>query len=130
MRKLIFIAFIFVSAFSFSQKASSLSGMLTDLESNNQPLVYAKVVVKESGLETLSDEKGFFEFKNLDAGNYTLIYSFAGYETKEVQVDVKSNKSNHLNLALAAKTISFEDMMSAMTKADLSTQEDTSTLHK
>lgn len=130
MKKIIFIAFILVSIVSFAQNTSSLSGVLTDLESNNEPLVYAKVTIKESGLETLSDEKGFFEFKNIKAGSYTLIYSFAGYETKEIRVEVKLDKSNYLDLALAAKTISFEDMMSAMAKAELSSEEDTSTLHK
>lgn len=118
MKNLIFIAVFFISVFSFAQSNISLNGKLTDLESNNEPLVYAKVMVKETGVETLSDEKGFFKFENLQADGYTLVYSFTGYETKEVKIEVKSGKANNVDFALGASTVSLEDLMSIFASAN------------
>lgn len=118
MKNLIFITVLFISVFSFGQSGATLNGKLTDLESNNEPLLYAKVMVKETGHEALSNEKGLFKLENLHAGVYTLVYSFTGYETKEVKIEVKEGKANHVDLALGASTVSLEDLMSVLASAD------------
>ncbi|MEP1487821.1 MAG: carboxypeptidase-like regulatory domain-containing protein [Algibacter sp.] len=118
MKHLIFIAILFISVTSFAQSNTTLNGKLTDLESNNTPLMYAKVMIKETGIETLSDEKGLFKLEDLQAGYYTLVYSFTGYETKEVKIKVKPGKANHIDLALGASTISLEDLMLVMASSD------------
>lgn len=118
MRNLVFITILFLSSFSFAQSSSALNGMLTDLESNNAPLKYAKVMIKETGAETLSNEKGLFKFEALQTGTYTLVYSFTGYETKEIKVEVKSGNTNNIALELGASTVSLEDLMTVFASAD------------
>lgn len=119
MKNLVFIIVLFISAFSFAQSNTTLSGSLTDLESDKLPLMYAKVVVKETGAETLSNEKGEFKFKDLQAGSYTLVYSFTGYETKETKIEVSSRNTTNVVLSLAASTVSLEDLMTVFASADI-----------
>ncbi len=120
MKHIIYIAVFFISALSYAQDAGSISGNLLDLESNNDPLIFAKVSIKETGAEVLSDEKGFFKFQNLEDGEYTLVSSFTGYETKESKIKVVSNTTK-IKLVLEPSSISLEDLISTMASADNST---------
>lgn len=124
MKNLVSIAVFFISVYSFAQSNTTLNGMVTDLESNNAPLMYAKVMVKETGVETLSNENGFFKFENLQAGNYTLVYSFTGYETKAVKIEVKPEKINNaVTMAIGATSVSLEDLMAVLASVETPTDQ-------
>jgi hypothetical protein len=118
MKHIIYIAIFFISALSYAQETGSISGKLLDVESNNAPLMFAKVVIKETGAELLSDEKGDFKFENLENGEYTLVSSFVGYETKESKIKVEANKTTALKLTLEASTLSLEDLVNTIASAD------------
>lgn len=118
MKYIIRIAIFLVTAFSFAQHTGSVSGNILDNESNNSPLLYAKILIKETGAEVLSDEKGLFEFENLKDGNYTLVSSFVGYKTKVLKVQVESGKAIKIKMSLGASSISLEELMLTFASAD------------
>ncbi|PWH84140.1 hypothetical protein DIS18_06245 [Algibacter marinivivus] len=118
MKQILYIALFFISALSYAQSTGSINGNLLDFESNNQPLMFAKVSIKETGATVLSDEKGVFKFKNLNDGEYTLVSSFTGYNTKETKITVASNKIVTAKIVLEASTISLEDLVATMASAD------------
>lgn len=118
MKCFTFIVCLLLATLSYGQDNFSLSGNVFDLESNNNPLVYAKVSIKENGLEVLSDEQGAFKFENLAKGTYTLIYSFIGYQTEETTTTVISKNNNVVKLYLGASTISLDDLMTTLDSAD------------
>ncbi|WP_346883184.1 carboxypeptidase-like regulatory domain-containing protein [uncultured Algibacter sp.] len=118
MKYFTFIVCLLLATLSYGQDNFSLSGNVFDLESNNTPLVYAKVSIKENGLEVLSDEQGAFKFENLAKGTYTLIYSFVGYQTEETTTTVISKNNNVVKLYLGASTISLDDLMTTLDSAD------------
>lgn len=118
LKQIIFTTFIFVSTYAFAQNNGSISGNLLDNESNNKPLKFAKIHIKETSTEVLSDEHGFFKFENLKNGTYTLVCSFVGYDNKEIEVKVNSGKSSPIKLSLSASTLLLDDLIMVMTNAD------------
>ena len=120
MKNIFLIAVLFISAYSFAQ--SSVNGKITDLESDNAPLMFAHVTIKETGAKTTADEKGLYKFENLEKGDYTLVYSFVGYESKEVKINMMSEQQNNINMALGASTVSLDDLMLVMASADNKTE--------
>ena len=118
MKQTIFLITFFLSVFAFGQNSGSISGNLLDIETNNEPLIFAKVLIKETGLETLSDENGVFKFENIKEGSYTLVYSFVGYETKEEKIKVVSNKSTNTKMYLSASTLSLDELMLSLAIAE------------
>ena len=119
MKNLLYITLLFVSAFGFAQNTNSISGNLLDLDSDNAPLLYGEVMIKETGATVVSDENGFFKFENLEAGTYTLVSSFVGYETKESVVSVSETATEDLKLYLGASTVSLDDFASLFANADV-----------
>ena len=118
MKQFLIVSIFFISALGFAQETGSVNGRLLDLESNNAPLLYGAVLIKETGTKVLSDENGLFKFENLAEGTYTLVSSFTGYETQETKIEITSNKSINITLNLAASTISLDDLMMAIASTD------------
>jgi len=118
MRRIIFLSAFFISTFAFAQETSSIRGVLMDVEPNNEPLKYAKVSIKEIGKETYADENGVFKFENLTEGTYTFEYSFVGYETQEAKTKISNDKKTHITIFLSASTVSFDDILLTLDRAD------------
>ena len=118
MKHIALTFFFFISVFAFAQSNGSIGGILLDAESNHEPLILAKILIKETGLEALSDENGAFKFQNLKNGTYTLVCSFIGYDTKEFEIKVASNKVANTKLYLQASTISLDDLVLTLASAD------------
>lgn len=110
MKQLIYTAIFLFTSFSFSQNTGLIVGKILDSELNNSPLVLANVALKGSKTQVNTDLTGLFVIENLEAGDYTLVCSFAGYETKELKVHVDATKPAELTLSLAASTISLSEL--------------------
>lgn len=107
--KLILLTF-FISSFTFAQTKGTITGILTDKEANNATLPFANVAIKDTSIGTNTDENGKYTI-TLAAGNYTLVFSFLGYENLEVPVAVKANETITINRALGSGSYKLEDVV-------------------
>lgn len=119
MKHIIYTVLFFISALSYAQSTGTIKGNLLDSESNNEPLMFAKVIIKETGAQVLSNEKGFFKFENLSVGEYTLVSSFTGYKTKEIKIKVRPDYAEIYNISLSASTVSLDDLVMTFTSASI-----------
>jgi len=110
MKKFFIIGAFLVTALSFSQNQGSIKGNILDKEMHNEPLLFANVQLKESDKKTETNFHGNFEFTDLETGEYTLLVTYAGYESIEVAVQVNEEKTTQVNLGLAAKTFDLGDV--------------------
>ncbi|UMB59802.1 carboxypeptidase-like regulatory domain-containing protein [Lutibacter sp. A80] len=114
MRYLIFVFLLVISSHSFGQslKIGSLienygndgkiEGVVLDGENEGDPLFFAEILVKEAGISVVTDVDGAFKL-SLNPGNYTLVFSFIGYQTIEVEdVEVLENTTLKLDQVLGA----------------------------
>lgn len=118
MKYLISLTFLIVSTFCFSQSNGMIVGKVLDGEFDNNPLIFADVSIKETGIKLATDQTGLFVVENLEDGDYTLVCSFIGYETKELQVKVVSGISEDINISLIASAISIGDLTSIASNSD------------
>lgn len=110
MKHLLYSFIFFFTAFSFAQNTGVVVGKIWDNEVENAPLVFANITVKETAKNVNTDISGFFTIENLEAGNYTLVCSFAGYETQEIKVRVEALLPTEIKVSLAASTVSLGDL--------------------
>ena len=83
-----------------------------DNEIQNSPLVFADVAIKGTSIKSHTDITGLFVIEHIEDGDYTLVCSFIGYETQEINVSVNSGQPTEVKLALAASTISLLELAS------------------
>lgn len=93
------LALIILSAWSHSAvygQKSTISGYIADSESGEQ-LLGASVYVKSLGDGTATNLYGFYSL-TLPQGEYELVYSYVGYNSVELTIDLKENVSRNVDL--------------------------------
>lgn len=110
MKYLITLFIIVLSTSAFAQNTGFIVGKIMDKELDKAPLAFANVSVKGSSLQSTTDTTGVFIIENLKDGLYTLVFSFPGYQTQEVNVNITSGKSTEITLAMKARTISLNQL--------------------
>ncbi|PID30144.1 MAG: hypothetical protein CSB55_00015 [Candidatus Cloacimonadota bacterium] len=78
----------------------SLSGHVAEgnyvLRDLNDPVENVIVKILETQEETLTDNEGYFKFKNIPSGDYSLSFSKTGYQTKIHYVSVSESASSDI----------------------------------
>jgi hypothetical protein len=106
---------LFILAFTslcFAQNTGMIVGKIMDKEVQNGPLVFADIAVKGTSIKSNSDVTGLFVIENLEDGDYTLVCSFVGYETQELNVKIVSGLPTEIILGLNASTVSLLELAS------------------
>lgn len=82
---------------------------------SGEVLAGAAIVLKNTFQGTITNSSGEFQFKNLKAGDYKLNVTFIGYEAKQVDLKVPSEKD--LKIELATSNFMTEEVLVAATRA-------------
>jgi iron complex outermembrane receptor protein len=82
MRRLLTFILTILTLASSAQK-SCLKGTVTV---NSAPLAYATVILTGTKHGTTTNDKGFYEIKNIAPGEYTVVFSSIGYFPERVKV--------------------------------------------
>ena len=112
MKSLFTIVLLAFSTLGFAQNMGIVVGKVTDNAVNNEPLIYANISIKGTAVEASTDMTGLFHIENLADGDYTLVCSFAGYETKELNIHVSAMESTEVTVSLSPSTVSLNDLAS------------------
>src|ERR1700712_5721904 len=64
----------------------NISGMVKNIHA---PVAGATVILNNRLAVSKTDNNGYFFFKNLPAGNYTLLVSSVGYRQDTIQIELK-----------------------------------------
>nr|WP_294929659.1 TonB-dependent receptor [uncultured Flavobacterium sp.] len=107
--RFLFIA-LFICTISIAQNKGTISGVLTDKEMNNEVLPFANILIKGTNISANTDIDGKYSL-SVNPGNYTIIFSFVGYETVEKPVTVKANETVNVNQVLSSGGYTLQDVV-------------------
>lgn len=110
MKLKLFILTLFITTASFSQNKGTISGVLTDKDSNNETLPFANVLIKGTNENTTTDINGKYSL-NTTAGNHIVQFSFIGYESVETPVNVIEGETFILSGALESSSYKLDDVV-------------------
>lgn len=103
MKKILFIAFIVLTQVLTAQTKGTLKGLLTDKETNNEPLPFANVLIKGTSIGATTDFDGLYTMK-VPAGTHIVSFSFLGYKTVEKTFTIKAGETVTLNQVMSAES--------------------------
>jgi len=106
--KIKYIVVLFALFFlSKTGSSSTVSGKVMDTDSVN--LSFSTVYVKNTTYGVVADFNGNY-FIELEAGTYTLVYSYLGYKNFEKTVTVTKNKNLKINVFLEKSDVQIADI--------------------
>lgn len=100
------IVLMLIVASTLAAQNYTLSGVVTGKQSGDN-LIGANVYIKNTNLGAATDENGKYSI-NVDAGTYTVVCSYIGFETKQVTVDVTNNMELNFTLSDYAFSLNVE----------------------
>ena len=92
---LVFMLLCTMSVFAQEEYDAHLIGHVLD-EETGEHLPYVNVQVKGTNIGTVTDESGHYFLKNLPLGKQTIVFSYVGYETAELPVNIEEHKTTEL----------------------------------
>lgn len=92
--------------FIYYAEAGILKGKITDAK--GQALPFANIVIQGTSIGTNSNTEGFYRFE-LEAGNYTIVFQYIGYQKVIKQVSIQEEEQT-LNIVLKPETFSLEEV--------------------
>ena len=102
MRTFILVTILFFTTLVSAQNTGSIAGKLIDKEFNNEPLAFGNILIKGTTIGTTSDIDGLYGFDNLEPGTYVLVFSFVGYETQEITIEVTAGNVTEVDVTMGA----------------------------
>ncbi len=84
-------------------KRATISGNITD-SATGEDLIGATVYVEELKIGTSANAYGFYSI-SLPAGKYRLVYSFVGYQSAKIEVNVEKDEKHNIRLEPTANEL-------------------------
>jgi iron complex outermembrane recepter protein len=111
---LLFAAIVlFSDAFGFQEKGGAVRGKVTDDSGN--PLAGAGITIENGFFGVHSNSDGLYVLEGLRTGIYRVRFSFLGYETKTVEINVSGEST--VNVSLVQKTLEAGEVIVNATRA-------------
>ncbi|MFP9114079.1 carboxypeptidase-like regulatory domain-containing protein [Flavobacterium sp. RHBU_3] len=108
LRFLVILLLTFLTG--LAQEKATLTGKVTDKDMGGEALPFASVMVKGTQLVTNTDETGMYTLQ-VPAGTYTIVFSFLGYENKEVKVTLAAGETKNIDQILGSSSVQLQDVV-------------------
>ena len=95
----------------FAQQTTEVRGRVTD--ENKQPLIGVDVVLEGTSIGVSTNDKGFYELRNVPIGKQTIVFSYLGFQTLKIRTDVAPNPSGthtHLDVQLSEELTALQEV--------------------
>lgn len=106
-RNLLIILLSVITFSAFAQNQSTISGYVKD---GTESIIGASVMIKGTKNGATTNGQGYFEFKNLQAGSYTLAVSYLGYVKESKTVTIHANENFKLDFKLKRNQEQLNDV--------------------
>ena len=116
MRKItLFILPFLLGYAAFSQDKGSVEGKVVD-KNTNEPLPGATVSIKGTLRTVDTNSEGRFVLKNLNAGSISLVISYVGYKTLELNISIPNGNTTGIITAMSLDDVSSDEIVISASK--------------
>jgi len=113
MKRLLLISVLLSVFLQITAQNFNLTGKITD--ELGEPLVGTSIQLKKTFLGATSNRSGEYSFTNLSEGEYILVFSFLGYESKEDTITIL--KDTKLNVQLKPNALMSDEVIIKASRA-------------
>jgi len=93
-----------------AQEKATVTGKVTDKDMGGESLPFASVAVKGTSISANTDENGTYTL-SVPAGTSTIVFSFLGYETAEIEVTLAAGETKTLDQVLGSTSVQLTDVV-------------------
>ncbi len=109
-KNLLAAALLMIAVPLAAQYDAHLTGHVLD-EQTGEHLSFVNVQVKGTNIGTVTDESGHYWLKDLPVGRQTIVFSFVGYETLELPINIVENKTVELKAVIREQSQMLDNVV-------------------
>ena len=93
------VTIITLVSLTVAQGHGTLRGLITD-STSGEPLAFGNVFIADLAQGASTDDRGYFVIASVPGGRYSLLVSYVGYKSKNIDVLILDGKMTHVDIAL------------------------------
>jgi hypothetical protein len=93
-----------------AQERASVSGFITDA-SSKETLIGANVIVKGTFTGTQTNTSGFYTLTGLAPGDYTLQFTYVGFQTVERDISLQPGERLRLDISMTESSVALNEVV-------------------
>ena len=125
-RFVLFIILIF-SSIELIAQTGTVRGFVYE-ETSGEPAMFSNVVLEGTKIGGVTDANGFFNLSKVPAGQYKLVVTYIGFESKEEIIEVKADKILNKKFYLSESSIQLNTVQLSAERQDAKTSVNTSVI--
>ena len=103
---LIFLLFI---SFNILAQNGNIRGFVYE-KSSGEPVIFCNVILKGTTIGAPTDINGMYNIAKVKAGDYTLIATYIGYDTTEINITLKAGQILSQNIEISESSIRLNEV--------------------
>ena len=127
MNKLILFVFIIFSSLELFAQTGTVRGFVYE-ETSGEPAMFSNIVLDGTKIGGVSDANGFFNLSKVPAGQYKLVVTYIGFESKEEIIEVKADKILDKKYYLSESSIQLNTVQLSAERQEAKTSVNTSVI--
>jgi len=100
---------MFLSPQLSAQTTGSLRGFVAD-STNGEVIIYANVALKGTTLGAPTNTRGYYYIPSIPEGEYTIIFSYLGYATKQITAMIAGDKITEIDVLLSPSSVELDEL--------------------
>ena len=125
-RFVLFIILIF-SSIELIAQTGTVRGFVYE-ETSGEPAMFSNVVLEGTKIGGVTDANGFFNLSKVPAGQYKLVVTYIGFESKEEIIEVKADKILNNKFYLSESSIQLNTVQLSAERQEAKTSVNTSVI--
>jgi len=120
------IVLLFSIAIAQAQ-TGDIRGFVYD-KTTGEPMIYTNVYLSGTSIGATTDEDGLYSIPKVPVGNYTLMCTFVGMDTFQINISITAGKIIQQNIFLKESTIKLDEVNISAKKEEKKTEVQISTI--
>ena len=120
MKKPLFLFLMLLTSMAFSQ-TGNIRGFIYEKESG-EPVMFCNVFLAGTTIGAATDINGMYNISKVNAGNYTLVVTYIGYDTSEVNISLKAGQILSQNLEIGKTNVTLNEVTISAEREEMRTE--------
>ena len=127
MNRLILFVFIIFTSLELLAQTGTVRGFVYE-ETSGEPAMFSNVVLEGTKIGGVTDANGFFNLSKVPVGQYKLLVTYIGFESKEEIIEVKADKILDKKYYLSESSIQLNTVQLSAERQEAKTSVNTSVI--
>ena len=127
MNRLVLFIILIISSFELFAQTGTVRGFVYE-ETSGEPAMFSNIILDGTNIGGVTDANGFFNLSKVPAGQYKLVVTYIGFQSKEEIIEVKADKILDKKYYLSESSIQLNTVQLSAERQEAKTSVNTSVI--